>query len=161
MNKKLVFIYTKIFPGFFASIGIIVWWNFTPVLSLAMESENWPSTSGKVIESKRINTTPGFSGTNASYKNILRYSYEVENEAYIGKVHFLGEKYTGGESRYYFLHECPVGKQVKVFYSPENPTIATLKTGMKLEAFFTPGISLIFFVAGIVMFIFLPKSIKY
>jgi len=54
----------------------------------------------------------------------------------------------------------PKGKQITVYYKPDNPAESLLEPGLRVKTLIMPAGGLIFFVPGILMAIFLPRQMK-
>lgn len=109
----------------------IGWLVFTfQGMQLAEESAAWPSVEGEVdrtwIETERREDPDG--DTETYYEPFVRYSYQVEGVSYTADRIDFGAKrsYGSRSSANNYLNDYPVGKQVEVFYNPDNPNQAVL-----------------------------------
>ena len=117
---------------------------------LAILSENWPSVTGKIIES-RIEKTTSRDADNRSHDSwqpVIRYEYEVGGRGYVSKqVAFFSfysrdtlqvgrSTYTPGlEASDSTINKYPVGEIVEVFYNPRRPKTAVLENGLIIGVF--------------------------
>jgi hypothetical protein len=128
--KKNSFGCTSIALLFMLGMGI-VWLVFTlNGMKLASESQAWPSTTG-VIEDSWIDrdvTTDSDGDTEIRFKPFIKYSYQVNGATYTSqRVDFGGNKSYNSSSRAEdYLAQYPVGKQIEVFYDPEDVGEAVL-----------------------------------
>ncbi|MFZ0449149.1 MAG: DUF3592 domain-containing protein [Desulfatiglandaceae bacterium] len=95
-----------------------------------MESKNWPVANGSVIQSKiekRTETT----GTGTSKRKVVK-SYAVVKYTYaVGNRDYQSSRITFGQSKdaYKTVSRYPKGKNIQVYYDPENPAQAVLEPG--------------------------------
>jgi hypothetical protein len=59
----------------------------------------------------------------------------------------------GGDSAWRIAKRYPVGTAVTVYYSPENPLLATLEPGIAREAWWLPGAGAAFLLFGLAVII--------
>ena len=99
----------------------------------AMESKNWPTTTGRITSSKGdlvaedTMITPG----SKVYVVVARISYEysVDGKGYTSKtVSYLGLERMSGEAEK-LIEDYPEGREVKVYYCPSDPEKACLIPG--------------------------------
>ena len=87
-------------------------------------SESWPSTKGVIIKSVVVKTESA-EHNGRTYSAKIEYKYIVEYKEYISdKVSFLNTDRPTTKVKKY-----PVGKEVDVFYNPENLEISVLEPG--------------------------------
>ena len=131
-------------------LSYFLYFLIIPVLHLvkAYESTKWPKTTGSIVLSNMSGGEGSRGGTH--YWPIVKYSYSINNNSYIGNTIFFSKSLT-----YYFLddkytremvHKYPVGSQVYVFYNPNHPLESCLMPGIsKFSAFFIIIATLLFF----------------
>lgn len=122
--------------GSLVGIPLILFWYFAR--RRAARTLNWPSTPGRVIESKLISVrdTDGDKSTQAE----VRYTYEVAGATLTGGTIALG----GGGRPSQVVAKYPVGSNVEVFYDPNKPTRAVLERGGEgLNSLLIAGIAVI------------------
>ena len=126
-------------------------------------SESWPSVPGKILHSEIAEHTSrsGQGKTTKSdtdYEVKVRYSYEVQGRSLEGnRLRFASWSHDERSAASKELKRYPKGKEVTVYYDPENPENTTLIKGF--ERWFTqivvPAIFLLF---GSILGIFLIRS---
>ena len=120
-----------IFALFAAALGV-----FLIVLGLrsrkkAAQSQSWPSVAGEIIraEVKQSVTTDDDGRASYAYYPTVEYAYRVGGHAFTGRrlafggvVAHKSQAQAAAE-----LARLPVGTEVVVYYSPENPAEAVLE----------------------------------
>jgi Protein of unknown function (DUF3592) len=107
----------------------------------AKASENWPTVNGAIVFSEQ-------EGTNSRVP--LAYEYEVNGEKHFSNVRHFGQfaeskpNWTDG-----ILKRYPTGTQVPVTYSPTDPNVAALESGINPEAWYLPGGGAAFLLFGL------------
>jgi hypothetical protein len=119
----------------FAGLALLLYGSNT--LYTAYSSLSWPTADGKVL------TSQARSAGN-THRNLLWYEYQVQG------VRHLSENYhTGGNSTPFkdkaieVAKRYPVGRLVKVFYNPSDPSESVLEPGPWYGNFVFPAISLV------------------
>ena len=104
-------------------VGIVIGFYGIYKIYKGHESQNWPTTRGKIIKS-RIAGAKRIIGRRA----FIKYEYFVEGNRYISSqisyTLIIGD-YSGAIE---ILREYPEGKTVTVYYNPDNFMDAVLKT---------------------------------
>lgn len=98
-----------------------------PTLYQAYTSTGWPTTNGRITESKVGWTMVGARGTSrpVAYHH-LRYDYEVGGQPYRGtRAQFFSDSGVDKDVARY-----PSGSEVTVYYSPDNPSKSVLIPGI-------------------------------
>jgi len=118
--------------GLLFMLAMGAFWLFYTIngMKLAEASQTWPSTTG-IVEDTWIDRevdTDSDGDTRTTYKAYVKYSYQVNGATYSSqRVDFGGTKSYGSSSRAEdFLSQYPVGKQVEVFYDPDDVGEAVL-----------------------------------
>jgi hypothetical protein len=113
----------------------------------AAMSKGWPTVPGKVISSK-VEADPGKGGT--VYSPDVDYSYTVNGTAFISDRLTFGRVNTGNPApAQVVVGKYPVDREVTVFYSPKDPTLAVLEPGIHGATWPMAIIGLFFFAVGI------------
>lgn len=108
-------------------------------------SLNWPSVQGTVVQSEIKRWSKKKS--EYDYRAQLLYQYQVSDKTY------TSDRIDTGKNRYKSqlageeaLASYPVGKRITVYYHPQHPERALLKTGVRLATLFKAclGIFLLF-----------------
>jgi len=160
---RLKVLLSRIFPLIFVLAGAIIAFFGIRGLLLSKASVEWPTAQGIVLESSverqfsRDNSRRGES----TYYARLFYEFSVDGTTFTGDRAAYGDRGSrdpsharGVVSRY------PQGKTVTVYYMPGNPEECLLEPGLQGQAWFLPGLGLVFFVVGIWLAIILPKVIR-
>ena len=122
-----------------------------PILDNAKASESWPSVPGRVIESeveRRRNDGK------TTYSALVVCEYTVNGEQLECDDIWFGQYSTSDRSEIgNIVRQYPVGQQVDVFYSPDDPTIAVLQPGVTTSSYLVFGIGMLFLGIGSLMVI--------
>jgi len=119
----------------FAGLALLLYGSNT--LYTAFSSLSWPSADGKIL------TSQARSAGN-THRNLLWYEYQVD-----GLRHLSGDYHVGGNSTPFrdkaiqVAKRYPVGRLVKVFYNPSDPSESVLEPGPWYGNFIFPAISLV------------------
>ncbi len=114
--------------GLFLCIKIFQW--FSQEVSGIYASKKWPTTSGVVVVSK-MRTKKEV----RKYQDVIHYTPEVEYKYRIDGIPYTCERVFFGQysdDRSFaedMLKRYPAGKQVLVYYDPEDPENAVLEPG--------------------------------
>jgi hypothetical protein len=96
-------------------------------LYMGLSSGSWPSTTGRIINLNL--SSPWWDEESIGYHLRAEYTYTVESETYRSyRVSFGHRSYF---SKKHASEQFPLGKEVEVYYDPENPVNAVLEPGMK------------------------------
>jgi hypothetical protein len=116
-------------------VGIILIIRFRRDRQKAVQSLNWPSVPGVVVESRidenRSTDTEG--DISITYRPYVRYEYQVGGETFSSDKLYIGlSNYSSNRQKaQQTTSQNPVGAAVNVYYNPENHGDAVLqqKTG--------------------------------
>ncbi|NOR05405.1 MAG: DUF3592 domain-containing protein [Deltaproteobacteria bacterium] len=104
-------------------VGIVIGFYGIYKIYKGYESQNWPTTQGKIIDS-RLAGAKRIIGRRV----FIKYEYFVEGNRYVSSqisyTLIIGD-YSGAIE---ILREYPKGKTVTVYYNPDNSMDAVLKT---------------------------------
>lgn len=135
-----------------AGMGVFVWGS--SVVYHSYLSSSWPTVEGQIVQSTLRETNVDLP---KKYPDI-RYSYVIYGQVYESRQIRLAQHVNMSSNEATALVErYPVGRQVVVYYKPDDHTTVILEPGLSLSSF-----SLIF--AGMCMFIvpsILSPSIYY
>ncbi len=152
-----------VLPGMFTIAGAVLMIVGARNIQGAWESENWPHVDGTIIESKvGLHTSRSSNGrSSTSYSVDVGYSYTVEGKEFTGDRLRFGEmnsnKRRDANSKAKKFGE---GKQVKVYYDPEEPAESVLEPGVHGSSWFLPIFGTVFFTVGTLLSIFLPRMFR-
>ena len=129
------------------------------VLNDANATKSWPTVKGKVVGSS-VETSLGKKRAIIYHANV-RYEYVVDGLTQSSTEISSGDYGSSDPSHAQeVVNQYPVGMEVTVHYSPENPAKAVLEPGITRTAYFVIGFGAIFFGLPMTMFIFAPKSLQ-
>ena len=118
----------------------------------AKESISWPCSQGR-ITSSWVRFDPG-AEEGSSYQPRVTYEFYINWKRYEGNRIAFGDNNTESSfSAQRIVDRYPVGKEVKVYYKPDNPHTCLLEPGLKAQAYYLLIVGLIFFGQGIYRFI--------
>ena len=100
-----------------AGLGITIWgWK---ILASSRKIKQWPTVEGTIEESTE-------KPENDLLPHIV-FSYQVEGKQYQRKFEFPEGTHPLPEFNQAYLKKYPAGKNVSVYYNPEQPETATLE----------------------------------
>ena len=148
MSSKMKFFFSRIFPFIFVFVGAIIVFFGVRGLIKAQASVDWPSSSGKIVASSvEHHRSTGEKG--ATYHADILYEFSVGGTVFNGTRVAYGDYGSSSPSHARrIVNRYPEKKVVTVYYMPENPEECLLEPGVKLQAWFLPGLGLVFFTVG-------------
>ncbi len=137
--------------GFFLILGFGMLILTAPALVNALTAFTWPTTEGQIVMSasafemvdRRIG---GSARTTATPQHVGRITYEYS----VAGITYTNERISTGFITYAnpeeqrvrdFLARYPQGATVTVYYKPNDPQMAVLERGLRVEPFFLPLMS--------------------
>ncbi|OUU24057.1 MAG: hypothetical protein CBC13_04115 [Planctomycetia bacterium TMED53] len=105
--------------------------------SEAKDAANWPTTSGKVVETKVTSHTSRGSGnrkSRTSYTPLVLYRYNVAEQALENDVVQMMSSYDSRAEAKKVTALYPVGSEVTVYYKLEQPGTSVLVPGISDES---------------------------
>ena len=158
MSPTLQFVFARIFPWPFAIAGALMLFFGTRSLIRAHESMHWPTTP-RVIQNSSVEYRSGNKG--GAYHAHILYNYNLNGTAFSGDRVAYGD-YGSSDSSHAqeIVNHYPVGANVTVYYIQSIPEECLLEPGIKMQALVIPGVGLFFFLAGVLMLVFLPGVIR-
>ena len=162
MTPGMKFFFSRIFPLIFLISGAVIAFLGIRGLIRAKESSNWPSVKGKIITSSvKTHHSSGKNGSSTTYHAHIIYKFKINGEVFNGERVAYGDYGSSDSSHAWgIVHRYPVRKKVLVHYMPGNPEECLLEPGIKAQAWFMPIFGLVFFTAGTLMAIFMPRAMK-
>lgn len=141
--------FSRVFPWFFVLAGAYILGGGIVKLVHASQSKSWPTVQGRILSSKIISVKHK-NGT--SDKADVLYQYQVNNKTFTsGQIRFGQYDYddsTGAKSDVEKYNRQP---DLRVFYSPGNPSIAVLEPGIHGATWYRPFFGTIFLTFSCVM----------
>jgi Protein of unknown function (DUF3592) len=120
-----------------AVVGYSLWRTW-----VAQSSKRWPQTDGRILVARikdtirREDEDTSVGGVRRQYFQIeLQYEYEVNGVQYLGaRLSFGSNLYRSYDDAIDALEGIAAGHDATVFYDPNDPREAVLKTGNDLHA---------------------------
>ncbi len=110
----------------FGLIGRHLYRRSKQATAMRQASQNWPSTSGRVIKS-RVEVR---GGDHTSVEPRVIYEYNVSGQVYQAQQVRAGDAFFSmrkGQEAYRIIDQYPEGAAVAVYYNPDNPAEAALE----------------------------------
>lgn len=158
-------IYFKKPPRYMGIIAILAGLSFffflTGELRSILECRNWPTAPGVIISSKVVetdrmetNTLPGQKGMVSRFVHLpeVTYNYTVDGKKYRSNKVFLwmdAEDFHEPKNGRKIVERYPVGKEVNVYYKPDDIGEAVLEAKIRFTHVVFPGIAILFILLGI------------
>ena len=152
----MMFFFAKVFPWPFVIGGVVMLFLGGRGLLRAWDSVAWPTAPGVV----RNSTVECQSGGNhgATYHAQIRYEYVVNDTTFSGSRVAYGDYGSSNPAHAQgIVNRYPVGAAVVVHHMRAEPEECLLEPGVQTQAWFVPGIGLLFFSMGSLMVVFLPR----
>ncbi len=164
LSPVLKFIFIRLFPLLFIAAGAGVVYYGIDEFMRAKESTDWPVTEGRVIASSvtlhRDDIRHKDRVGNTYHAKIL-YEFSVKDILYQGnRIAAVDYGMNDPAHARRLVQHYPEGKVVKVHYKPGNPEVCLLEPGIQKLSWLMPGAGLAFFLAGIIMAVFLPILVR-
>ena len=115
-------------------------------LAQSLRCRHWPTTEG-VIQSAKMESHSG-SENGDTYSASISYDYQVAGTYYTGTRLAFGAMSASSKYAQRILDRYPVGKKVPVHYSPGNPELAVLETGVHGGTWIAFGVGTLFVLAA-------------
>ena len=127
----------------FGIVGAVMLYKYFQDKKKAEESQNWSSASGRITESyvRREESMDSEGFTTTSYYPETLYVYQFLGAEYTGDKIAFGGKVGGNQKKAQAsLVQYPVGKNVIVYYDPNNPEDAVLERKMSGKGMLIIGV---------------------
>jgi hypothetical protein len=109
-------------------IGYLLYKRNQQSMSERQSAQNWASTTGTIMMSS-VQTSHSATGGSSVYPVIV-YQYEVNGKTYQSQSVHAGDKYLkvniAGQAQK-TVDKYPIGKQVTVYYNPNDPAECALE----------------------------------
>lgn len=159
MSPKIRFFFSRVFPIPFLLIGAVTCYFGWQNLERAKQSSNWPTAAG-IIQHSSVEYHRSDDG-GGTYHAELYYDFDVQGTTYSGDRVAFGDYGSSDASHARrIVNKYPKGKEVTVYYLPKNPEVTVLEPGQKTQVWFLPAIGLVFFLVGVAMAVYLPRTMK-
>ena len=141
-----------LFPVPFILMGVFLLIFGVKSVNRASKSVDWPHVIGIVREAS-VKEDP-FDNT---YSFILRYEYDVDGTTHSGDSVDFGDYGSSSSSHAQgIVDRYPEGKEVVVYYMPDNPDVCVLEPGLKWSVWAGPVGGLVSLIAGLLMAVAVP-----
>ncbi len=149
----------------FLAVGICICiWGIDTIIK-AKKSKNWPNTKGVIISSsvtsKAKNTPPlDFTPKKANaYEAKLLYEYTVKGKTYQSRRLCFGDFGMRTSSRAKkIVSKYPEGKEILIYYDPDNHKSAVLEPGITRESFGFLGLGIVCVLCSLHMICSSPRK---
>jgi len=151
---------TLLFGLVFCAVPLRILWAVFRADRKSKDMQQWPSTVGTITESAVSGDFQSFGGKSMWIEEPhLSYSYRVGGNEYTGHNISIAEMDSASkQDAQAKIEPYPVGKQVPIYYDPNDPEVAYLERQSGGTALALAGIvSVIFFVIGIVVIVYAIK----
>ena len=146
MKYKIKNILGTLFFAIFYMFGLAISVSFAiygwTILQNSQMSNRWPSVQGQIVSSHvRINSDED----GVSYFPEIRFKYVVDDHLYTSDTVNFGQYGNSNESRVQkIVNQYERGKEVLVYYDPDQPLTSVLEPGVIGSGFFVFGLGLCF-----------------
>ena len=141
--------------GIFIVAGVVIFYIFLPGMLIRLESTSYPTTDGTILGSY-IATDIHTDGSTL-YRAVITFQYTVDGTSYQSSAIKVGQDNDVYTSDYdgilTAVNNYPVGKNVTVYFNPDEPSIAGLEAGVDEITYIFIGAGAIFFLIGSVFWI--------
>jgi hypothetical protein len=125
-----------LFPGLFFVIGSVLLFLGLRNVYLANESRHWLKTEGTILSSTVRHDSTRKSG---NFRAEVTYAYTAEGASFTGDRVSFGSFGTSGVAHAdAIVARYPKNSKVTVFYSPREPSLSVLETGISFGEWLLP-----------------------
>jgi hypothetical protein len=140
-----------IFCSIFMTIGLVFLSAGLLSMYRSYASTHWPKTKGLVVCGRGVKPEAPDPDFNELQGTHFVYRFDVDGHRYYSNVRKFGQV-DDGSMQHDELY--PLGGPVTVSYSPGNPAISTVETGISSENYWIPGAGAAFFLFGLAAIVF-------
>jgi len=140
-----------IFGSIFATIGLVFLIPGLVGMWRSYASVHWPKAQGVVVCGRGAMPSVPDQDFAELHGTHFVYRFEVEGRRYYSNIRRFGQI---DDSHAQHDELYPLGGEVKVSYSPGNPAIACVETGIGNENYWIPGAGAAFFLFGLAVLVF-------
>ena len=159
MSPGMRTFFSRVFPLPFIVVGALTLYFGGRGVHHAQESVAWPVAEGQILNSS-VEYHRGSKG-GGTYSAEIRYTFSVDGRMHSGNMVAFGDFGSSNSSHAQkIINRYPKDKIVSVRYLPSDPDVCVLEPGIQAQAWFLPGFGMVFFLAGMLMAVFLPRAIK-
>lgn len=141
---------TLFIVGIFLLIGAgLTYWGWN-ILQTARASEAWPAVDGIITASDVSHSTDAEGGE--TYSPEITYRYQVDTVSYEnGTIKFGENAYSSRREAEQIAAGYPVGRDVTVYYNPDQPDRSVLEPGVSGGSYIVLGIGVLFLVITLII----------
>jgi hypothetical protein len=155
MSPLTRFGFSRIFPWSFILMGAIPLYFGIRGIVLARASTDWPQTVGRVVSSTLEHDYEGM-----AYPRIL-YEFDLKGTRYQGdRVHYGGYRSRDDPYALRVVEQYPEGREVTVYYMPDDPEQSLLEPGIRRDAWLLPGVGAVFLIIGCLLLAVVPRLLQ-
>jgi hypothetical protein len=137
-NNRALAVGMGMFSTVFVTFGMVLLANGLPALWRSYQSPLWPKTPGVIVRA----------GGGTGERHFV-YRYEIDKRIFFSDMRRFGQV-DDRTMQHNSLY--PLGGEITVRYSPGNPAISTVETGIVNETWWIPGAGAAFFLFGLMVF---------
>jgi hypothetical protein len=133
--------------------GIIQVLCFFVLLYFSRKSKQWPTTMGQILSSKISSLGSNYEDMNKSYKAVIRYQYQVQDEIHVSDRLHYGDWIATDFSSYAkkVVTRYKEGCECIVHYDPQKPQDSVLETTLGLSTYLLLVGGILFILIDIVL----------
>lgn len=132
----------------FTIAGAVLVFGFgLPLRRQAVASASWPATEGRITRS-RLEVRAGDKGSSLTAD--VEYEYDLDGRTLVGSRVWIGDGYSSspGTEHRDAVNRYPVGREVQVYYEPEDPDESVLEPGPNWSSLLLVLLGLVFLSIG-------------
>lgn len=168
MKNKVMKIILVFFGAVFLFFGLIFFSITSSNIYKGKESEKWYETTGIITSSKlEIEEETDYDPEDDYFHTYYTYTPKIEYNYTVNGVNYSGNRisfeivsatdYTWAQNKVNLYYK---GKNVTVYYNPENPSESVLEKGFSGYPLFPTVLCIVFIIIGLGFFVYIPVSIK-
>lgn len=163
MSRPARLFFLRVFPVTLVAIGAGALIYGMQERQRAKESVTWPTATGIILESAvthEIREPNNPKKTQESYFAKVRYNYTVDEKQYTGTRIAFGDHRSDTDTlAQEIVARYPMGKEIKVYYAPDEPQSALLEPGVTGQVYFMPIFGGILCAVGLLWAFIMPRYI--
>ncbi|MDX1944912.1 MAG: DUF3592 domain-containing protein [Pirellulaceae bacterium] len=138
--------------------GLFTFYLGLPMYFRAKASTEWPTVPGRIQVSEVKQTTEK---GKTKYSASLQFSYDVKGKNYESAYIWPSGGYSSNSKTNHraIVERYPVGKEVKVYYDPREPSFGVLEPGLTATNYIVLIAGALFFLAGLVLGLYTLRRI--
>ena len=153
LEERIGYFIIQVFFIAWTIVGMVMITKGLMEVKLAYESNKWNNTEGQIAHSD-IKISQDSDGNKTNYQPVVKFDYKVVGKSLQGdRVVFGTVVSVDYNASLRIVQKYPRGKQIPVFYDPDNPHNSVLEAGLTKKSFIkvTGGFFLFTLCAGFVI----------